>query len=196
VLTLRSKISLILIVLTLFQTGVSSHMIISVDSIERANLSCNCIAFRLDDVQDYFTREAQMDLIKMFHDENLTLTLGVIGGFLNEDTELLRFLQSSNNGLIEFANHGWNHTDHSLMTLEEQRASIQMTNEHIQEIFGTNVKTFIPPQNSFDDDTLSVLRDLTVTHISSSIFTADDNPPYPLKDGDSILHFSSDSICE
>ena len=26
----------------------------------------NCVAFRLDDIQDYFTREAQMDLITIF----------------------------------------------------------------------------------------------------------------------------------
>jgi peptidoglycan/xylan/chitin deacetylase (PgdA/CDA1 family) len=152
--------------------------------------NCNCVAFRLDDVQDYFTREAQKDIIEMFLDENLTLTIGAIGGFLHEDIDLIHFINKSlETGLIEVANHGWNHTEHSEMTLENQDLSLQRTNERLEELFNVNPKTFIPPENSFNLDTISAMKDANLSHISGSVFTRADDPPFPLKNGDGIFHF-------
>jgi peptidoglycan/xylan/chitin deacetylase (PgdA/CDA1 family) len=162
--------------------------IIDHESIQRAPESCKCVAFRLDDVQDYFAREAQMDVIKLFNEENATLTLAVIGGFLYDDKELIDFIQNSIYN-VEIANHGWAHSDHARMTINEQRDSIIKTNERIRELFGVEAKTFIPPENPFNNDTLTVMREVGLTHLSGSIFVKADEPPYPLRDGESILHF-------
>jgi peptidoglycan/xylan/chitin deacetylase (PgdA/CDA1 family) len=156
---------------------------------ENISHSCGCVAFRLDDVQDYFTKNAQIDLIKMFGEESVPLTIGVIGGFLGEDAELVSFLQSVDTGLVEFGNHGWNHTDHSEMTLADQIVSMSKTNELIQDLFGVEAKTFIPPENAFDEDTLAAMEATALTHMSGSIFLKPDEPPYPLKNGDSVYHF-------
>ncbi|MFY3741740.1 MAG: peptidoglycan/xylan/chitin deacetylase (PgdA/CDA1 family) [Candidatus Nitrosomirales archaeon] len=158
--------------------------------LERAPRSCNCAAFRLDDIQDYFTRDAQKDLINMFLEEDAPLTIGVIGGFLHEDKDLIQFLQNAvSSGTIEVANHSWDHKDHSAKTLDEQKDSIVKTNERIEELFGTQANTFIPPENAFNNDTLSVMKEAGLTHLSGSIFVRADTPPYPLKNGDSIFHF-------
>jgi|GEM_PF-3425497 len=152
--------------------------------------SCNCIAFRLDDIQDHFTRDAQKDLIDMFLRENAPLTIGVIGGFLQEDKDLIEFLQNAvASGPVEVANHSWEHLDHSAMTVDEQRESIVKTNERIKELFGVQPRTFIPPVNAFNDDTISIMKELGLTHLSASSFLKPDSPPYPLKNGDSIYHF-------
>lgn len=157
--------------------------------------SCNCVAFRLDDIQDHFTRDAQKDLIDMFLTEKVPLTIGVIGGYLHDDNDLIQFLQKAvSSGTIEVANHSWDHKDHSAKTSNEQKDSIVKTNERIKELFNTPIKTFIPPENAFNDDTLSAMKAAGLTHLSGSMFVRADTPPYPLKDGDSIFHFPQTSF--
>lgn len=158
------------------------------DLLDNIPTSCGCVAFRLDDVQDFFTREAQMDIIRLFNEENVTLTIGVVGGSLGQDLELVRFLLRNTTNM-EIANHGWIHEDHTTMTVEEQRDSIERTNQKIVDLFGLHVKTFIPPENPFNEDTLTVMRETNLTHLSGSIFTDPDEPPFPLKNGDMIFHF-------
>ncbi len=161
-----------------------------ITSKEGISHTCNCVAFRLDDVQDYFAREAQMDLIKMFLTQNATLTIGVIAGALYEDAELIQFLQNAvSTGRIEVANHSWIHSDHTNMTKEEQTDSIFKANDRIRELFGGEVKTFIPPYDAFNNDTLSAMKEAGLMHLSGSIFERADPPPYPLKNGDSVFHF-------
>jgi hypothetical protein len=38
---------------------------------------CGCVAFRLDDIQDYFLREVQMEVINIFDRKDASLTVGV-----------------------------------------------------------------------------------------------------------------------
>ncbi len=160
------------------------------NALQNVPRSCNCVAFRLDDIQDHFTRDGQKDLINMFLKENAALTIGVIGGFLHDDKDLIQFLQNAvSSGPIEVANHSWNHKDHSAMTADEQKDSIAKTNEHIRELFGTEVKTFIPPENAFNNYTISIMKETGLTHLSGSVFVRADTPPYPLKNGDSVFHF-------
>lgn len=161
----------------------------SEEALQRAPHSCHCVAFRLDDIQDYFAREAQIDLIRMFLEENVPLTIGVIGGFLHDDRELIRFLRQAASAGVEVANHGWVHSDHTLLTADEQRRSIARTNGLIRTLFGVEATTFIPPENPFNDQTLSIMREIGMTHISGSIFLKPDAPPYPLKNADTIFHF-------
>ncbi len=49
--------------------------------------NCNCVEFRLDDVQDYYNRDGQIAAIQLFHDNNETLTIGAIGKALGQDKE-------------------------------------------------------------------------------------------------------------
>lgn len=185
------KLYVALFILILFLYPLNSQAIDYPESVLRnAPDNCNCVAFRLDDVQDYFTRDAQMDIIDMFLNENLTLTIGAIGGFLYEDIELIQFINNSlKTGLIEVANHGWNHTEHSELTLENQKLSIQKTNERLRELFNVNPTTFIPPENSFNSNTISAMKESNLSYISGSIFTRADDPPFPLKNEDGLFHF-------
>jgi peptidoglycan/xylan/chitin deacetylase (PgdA/CDA1 family) len=171
-------------------SALPTELVESMNSLQNVPTSCDCVAFRMDDIQDFFTSEAQIDLINLFREENVPVTLGVIGGSLQIDKELIQFLQNSTStGLLEIANHGWIHTPHFDMTVDEQRESIARANQHMKELFGVDVKTFIAPENAFNNDTLSVMRETGLTHFAGSAIFRADKPPYPLKNGDSIFHF-------
>jgi len=58
-------------------------------------MTCNCVAFRLDDVQDYYLRESQVAVMELFQQKNADLTIGVIGSAFGGDPHLVDFL---NNG--------------------------------------------------------------------------------------------------
>lgn len=87
-----------------------------------APISCSCVAFRLDDIQDYFVTKAQMAVITTFEQNNASLTVGIIGNHYGNDSAITGFLQDKlvrdyDSGFsIEIANHGWNHEDFSRLT--------------------------------------------------------------------------------
>lgn len=76
-----------------------------------AALICGCVAFRLDDIQDYFLRESQMEVINVFDRKDASLMVGVIGSYFGGDAALVQFLRdkAANNPSFEVANHGLNH---------------------------------------------------------------------------------------
>lgn len=113
---------------------------------------CDCVAFRLDDIQDYYDRDAQMAVIGLFRDYNATLTAGVIGGALGHDAELVRFLQDSR-GRVELANHGWLHEDFSALPAQEQARLLGQTGSKMEELFGARPVTFIAPFNRLNGGT-------------------------------------------
>ena len=40
--------------------------------------TCDCVAFRLDDVQDYWLNDVQIDIYEKFNESNTPLTIGII----------------------------------------------------------------------------------------------------------------------
>lgn len=113
---------------------------------------CHCVSFRLDDIQDYYDRDGQMAVIKLFHDENETLTIGIIGNALGQDKDLVSFLQHYRKD-VEFANHGWRHEDFSVLSAEDQAKLMSQTNTKILDLFGIKPVTFIPPFNRLSNGT-------------------------------------------
>ncbi|MBI2461580.1 MAG: polysaccharide deacetylase family protein [Candidatus Rokubacteria bacterium] len=190
----RRALGLAVLALALVALGVLAYLYLTRKTwweiaLEPAPASCRCVAFRLDDIQDFFTREAQVDLIKIFLEEGVPLTMAVIGGSLHDDRELIEFLQPAASAGIEAANHGWVHSDHTALTGREQRDSIVRTNDRIRALFGVEARTFVPPENPFNDQTLSIMKEFGLTHLSGSVFLKADQPPFPLKNGDMIFHF-------
>jgi len=147
------------------------------------NLNCNCVAFRFDDIQDYYLNEIQKQVIKLFHEKQIPLTIGVIGGLIGSDIELIDLikenLDSEYSGL-EIASHSWNNAPLTSLSKEKQESMIKLTNGVIADTFGTTPTVFIPPENLFNEDTINVLKENHFTHISSSVTY--DLPPYSLKD--------------
>ena len=160
------------IVFLLTSVGINPQVTENRTFFANSSLSCNCVAFRLDDVVDAKPGYLQFVVIDFFMEQDIPLTIGIIGNQFGADQYTIDFLKnhldnSSKN--LEIANHGWNHTNFKNLSFEEQDASIGKTNNLIFEKLGVMPKVFIPPFNEFDKNTLNALEKNHITHISSII---------------------------
>lgn len=127
--------------------------------------SCRCVAFRLDDIQDYFLTNVQVGVINTLEKKNANVTIGIIGNSFGDDLFLVQFLKEkivrNNNGSnsfhLEVANHGWNHEDFARIDENEQSSLIYQTNEKIVHILGIKPDVFIPPFNALNNYTILAL---------------------------------------
>lgn len=155
-------------------------------------LNCNCVAFRLDDIQDYFLASSQMEIMSTFQKKNTPITIGVIGGLIGDDQKLISFIKNnvnSDNPTFEIASRSWNNQVLSTLPKQEQESLIKITNEKIFSVFGIRPTIFIPPENLFNVDTVSSLKENNFTHISYAITSSE--PPSFKKS--SFYHFPAAS---
>ena len=150
--------------------------------------TCNCISFRLDDVQDYWLAETQVEIIELFAEKNIPLTIGVIGSLIGSDDRITDILKKNiEEERIELANHSWNNDVLIDLDKNSQEKFILDTNESIFEIFGVSPVTFIPPENKYNEVTTEILKTNGFTHLSSHI----DENNFALNDDDLFYHVPS-----
>jgi len=137
---------------------------------ENPFLSCNCISFRLDDVQDYWLADTQIQLIDLFAEKNIPLSVGVVGSLFGSDEKLISVLTKNiDSENIEIVNHSWNNeplTNFGEITQEEY---ITKTNKKIFGVLGVTPTAFIPPQNLYDENTIKTLKKNGFTHLISHV---------------------------
>ena len=143
-------------------------------------ITCNCVAFRLDDVQDYYLRGPQVDVMRLFQQKNADLTVGIIGSAFGDDPHLVSFI---NRGLansfptLEVASHSYSIARLPTLDKNDQRILLEKTNEVLHNSLKIIPKVLIPPQNLFNDETIEVASELGFTHISAHI-DEKHSPPY------------------
>ncbi len=133
--------------------------------------SCHCVAFRFDDVQDYYLNRVQIAVMDTFQQKNSSLTIGLIGNYFGNDTLLLSYIKTKiHNGSseLEIANHGWNHEDFTTFNKSRQSELITKTNEKILHLLGIKPVVFIPPYNSMNNDLIENLQEKKFAVISSN----------------------------
>lgn len=142
------------------------------DPFNNGEFNCKCVAFRLDDVQDRFLNIVQMAVIKEFQDKDASLTIGIIGHSFGKDPKIVNYIKSlvpKSDPVLEIASHSWSHPDMTNLSKDDQFKQINETSVEIKQILGVLPKTFIPPYNHYNNDTLSVLQAYGITHLSSHI---------------------------
>jgi len=148
--------------------------------------TCNCVAFRLDDIQDFYIRTPSVDLMKLFQQKNADLTIGIIGSAFGGDPHLVDFLKRAavnKNPTLEIASHSWNNNPLTSFDKNDQNTLLVKTNEKLLEVLGVTPKTLIAPQNAINDDILALLSELGFTHVTAHIDETH-SPPYPLENLD------------
>jgi peptidoglycan/xylan/chitin deacetylase (PgdA/CDA1 family) len=131
--------------------------------------TCNCVVFRLDDIEDTNFRDINMAIMKSLISKGIAINVAIIGNKTGEDSTLINFMKS-NAGMIVFANHGWSHENFALYTNEETAMrSLKQTNDKIEKIFGTKVTTFMPPSYNWNSYTIQAMRDLGMKTLSGNI---------------------------
>ncbi|HZS74917.1 MAG TPA: polysaccharide deacetylase family protein, partial [Candidatus Nitrosotalea sp.] len=137
---------------------------------------CPCIVFRLDDIQEFYLSNVQMQIMDLFQQKNASLSIGVIGHNLALDTKLTSYLKNNlkpGHAQLEIDNHSWMHNDFSLLSLSQQVSSMNKTNQELNKLFGKTPNVFITPYNVYDNDTLKAVKQLKMNVISSGIWEED-----------------------
>lgn len=148
-----------------------------------ATKSCKCVAFRLDDIQDYYLNDVQIEIINTFQEKNASLTIGIIGNYFGEDARLVTYIHAillSSSTTIEVANHGWNHEDFTLVQKQQQSELMKRTNDKIIQTLGAKSVSFIAPFNAINKDTLLAMQENNLRFVSANVTR--DPPPYLLED--------------
>ena len=149
-------------------------------------ISCNCVAFRLDDIQDYWLNDVQIQVMESFNKKNLPLTIGIIGNQFGEDPKIVSYVnQTISKNLFELANHGWNHENFTKFDQEIQTMLIKQTNNKLEQMFGIRPSVFIPPYNEYNNGTIYAMKKNNITHFSSSTTST---PPFLLVNSQ-LYHF-------
>lgn len=141
--------------------------------------SCNCVAFRLDDIQDYYLNQAQMQIIETFEARNASLTVGVIGNYIGDDAALVNFLKekiNSKNFSLDVANHGWNHEDFSILSMQQQSELLSKSNQQIQDALGVQPAVFITPFNRMNEETPAAMAENGLLAVSANM--TEDHLPF------------------
>lgn len=142
--------------------------------------SCNCVAFRVDDIQDYWLNNVQTGIMDEFEKKNASLTIGIIGNYFGQDKKLVQFIDSRINSSpkLEIASHGWNHENFKKFTESEQSNLLRLSVDKIFNVTEERVQGFIPPYDSINNNTLVASKENNMTYISTN--ETSDRPPYKL----------------
>ena len=127
------------------------------------------IVLRVDDIQDFAFRDAQLFLLHYGVEADLELSLGVISGMLGEDIEVLEAVRLAINSGSEVGIHGLKHEDLGALSVSEQRDLLFQARSRIRQQLGVNARLLIPPMFSFNNDTLSVMREVSCNIISTCV---------------------------
>src|SRR5215210_3701516 len=169
-------LSIIIIVLTFgeFILQPSYSEIISFGDNGTARSNCNCVVFRIDDIQDYWIKSGQLAAMDQFISRNQSATLGIITRDIGNDSEIInKVKQGKNSSLFELAVHGWNHTEYTKLSEEDQKNSLYDANRKMSSLFGNASEIFIPPYNAFNEETINAMKqvdDMKILNANESSF--------------------------
>ncbi len=143
--------------------------IISYGNNGTARSNCDCVVFRMDNVQDFWVRAGQLAAMNQFIFRNQSVTLGIIMGGIGQDTEIInKIKQGTDSGLFELATHGWNFSEFTKLSEEEQRNSLDNSNKKMIEVFGNASDIFAPPYEAFNSDTINAMRQVDMKILSGN----------------------------
>ncbi len=143
--------------------------------------SCQCVVFRMDDIQDYWLDDVQVGVINEFEHQNASLTVGIIGNYFGQDGKIVGSVSDAlkqDAPKFVVANHGWNHEHFNTFSRDEQSALIHNTNQKISDTLGIMPNIFIAPYNAINNDTVISLFENNMVYLSTN--ETQDIPPYKL----------------
>ncbi len=139
---------------------------------QETTLNCNCVAFKIDNLQDFWLNDVQNNLINTFSENKVPVTVSILGKFFGDDPKTVDFLkQQIQDRKIDVAIRGWELVDHSLYETEEQSSSIEQTNNQISKKLGIQSEIFSAPFGKFNNYTISASKQNNIAYVSTMITT-------------------------
>lgn len=160
---------------------------------------CQCVVFRLDDLQDNYLNKSQLAVMDLFLQKNQSLSLALILNALGNDTTVMNKIREGYDASnFELTSHGWNHENFSKLNEQQQIDLLRKANDKMHRLFGIYPTVFIPPFYEFNNSTVDAARQVGIKMISSwdkiyegrnqsKLITDIKNPRQEVSDG--ILHF-------
>ncbi|MFC4356529.1 DUF2334 domain-containing protein [Halobium salinum] len=131
------------------------------------------VVFRNDDPQPAYHFETLLAVDRVFVEENVPLTTGVVGAphgeELEPDSRFCRYLRANERRhpeLVEYALHGYSHRTETAfasgsefggLPAAEQQRRVERGTEAVTDCVGQRPRTFVPPLNSYDRNTTAAL---------------------------------------
>ena len=131
--------------------------------------TCNCVAFRLDDVQDFFLNDPQVGVFQLFQSKQAPLSIGIIGGFIGLDAKIVDLISNDikrNNPTLEIVSHSWNNSPLTNYDKEGQKELLLKTDKKIFDVFGVAPRVMIPPENLVNNATFNAMKEMGYTHVT------------------------------
>ena len=134
---------------------------------------CNCVVFRMDDIQDNWIRAAQITGMNLFLSKHVPLSLAIIMGSIGNDSQVVNKiregLKKAPNSMFELAIHGWDHVNYANLTEREQTDTLRKANDKMLQLFGNKSNIFITPYGPFDTDTNKAMNKVGIQILSSAL---------------------------
>ncbi|MDQ4066894.1 MAG: polysaccharide deacetylase family protein, partial [Thermoproteota archaeon] len=133
---------------------------------------CNCVIFRLDDVEDGGINVPNSAIMDHFISENKKFSpLMVVSQFGNSAPNGLVFnkvKEGYDKGLFEIGVHGYRHVRHSQLSLQEQRDDFTNAKNKLLSLLGSDARIFGAPYNEFNADTIRAMAESGLDIFSTS----------------------------
>jgi len=117
------------------------------------------LVIRVDDIQDFAFREAQLFLLNESVINHVPLSLAVITGMFGEDREVVQTVKLAVSLGSDVAVHGWKHEDLAKLSFREQVALLFQSRSRINEILDFDTRVLVPPMFSFSEDTMAAMHE-------------------------------------
>jgi Uncharacterized protein conserved in bacteria (DUF2334) len=131
------------------------------------------IILRMDDVQGYLWRDLSINLTDTVLANDMSITLAVIPDRAFDSDSIMRLylIEKSNDNRIEIAQHGFKHNIDEFLYLNESEAhdSILSGLDTIMNLLKVKPVTFIPPYNTYNNNTTIALSKLDFSIISGEM---------------------------
>lgn len=170
---------------TLTVRGVATGLADRTTTLTLSVTSEHKVAFRLDDIQARWCATTAADVIQLFVDKGVPLSIGVVGGDpwssprvdMAPDTPggmlVNRF---KNEPTIQLLSHSYSHTNLTMMTEQEQRQDFA-DQYRVFESFGITAAGLIPPDNTYDATTVILMQEFGMTTLSAQCTWSSGQPP-------------------
>ncbi len=134
--------------------------------------ACNCVVFRMDDLQDDWINTAQITGMNLFLSKHIPLSLAIIMNSIGNDSQVVDKIKEglkTPNPLFELTSHGWNHVNYADLSEKEQTDTLKKANDKMLQLFGNKSNIFVTPYGSFDADTNKAMNNVGVHILSAEL---------------------------
>ena len=116
------------------------------------------IVIRIDDIQDYAFRDAQLYLLEYNIENQIPASLAIIAREFGADKLLVETVKSAVHLGSEVVVHGWEHEDLTQLSLQDQKTRLQNAKRLLRETLGFDATTLAPPMFNYNEDTLTAMQ--------------------------------------